>query len=276
MSIIKKVYKTQQVMEGAGVKVNRVFGNNDTSEFDPFLMLDYFNNPDTRNSPGFPWHPHKGIETITYMLKGKITHEDSVGNKGTIAGGELQWMTSGKGIYHQEMPGESPEGIQGFQFWVNMKSSEKLNEPNYQYINNGEMKSVVMSGVEVRVISGEYRDVIGPIDKSSLGITMLHVSIKAGSNLNLIREKLKQGYIFVFEGDGQINDESIEQETAYTLGEGKLVISANSDMDFIFAEGKPLKEPVAWHGPVVMNTWEEIEETFNDLRNGTFAEGYNV
>lgn len=272
MSIIKNVYRAKQVREGAGVIVNRVFGYYEKEDFDPFLMLDYFETEGPTSSPGFPWHPHKGIETITYFLRGSGLHEDSMGNKGEIGPGELQWMTAGKGIYHQEMPKSGENGYQGFQFWVNLPQKEKLVTPSYKYIKKGEMKAHIENGSTVNVISGNYKGVIGPIDKSNLGITMLHIILQKGSTLDLTRENNKDGYIFVFEGFGKLNENKIDNKVAYTLNEGKLTVKAESNMQFIFAEGKPLKESIAWKGPIVMNTREEIEETFRDLQDGTFIE----
>lgn len=270
MSIIKNVFKAKQVREGAGVIVNRVFGFYEKEEFDPFLMLDYFETEGKTNSPGFPWHPHKGIETITYFLKGSGLHEDSMGNKGEIGPGELQWMTAGKGIYHQEMPKSSDDGYQGFQFWVNLPRKEKLAPPSYKYINKGEMKSYNEHGVIVNVISGVHKGVVGPIDKSNLGITLLHVILDKGNKLSLVRAKMKSGYVFVFDGYGTLNSEKIDTYVAYTLNEGEIEIEASSKLQFIYAEGTPLNEPISWKGPIVMNTREEIEETFKDLQNGTF------
>ena len=274
MSIIIDKYKAQQVMEGAGVLVNRVFGHGQTREFDPFLMLDYFNIEEDKESPGFPWHPHKGMETITYILKGNAKHEDSMGNSGTISNGELQWMSAGKGIYHQEMLAPSPLGIQGFQFWVNLPADKKLKEPDYQYIKKGEMKSSFHDGVEVRIISGEYDQITGPIDKSDLGISMLHVIVDAEKSITLTRDEGKQGFLFLFDGEAELNGEKIESVTAYTLGSGELTLQAKTEeIQCIFVQGRPLKEPVAWHGPVVMNTQEEIQSTFRDLQMGTFVPG---
>jgi len=273
MSKIINEYKASKVMEGAGVKVNRVFGQGQTKAFDPFLMLDYFENDKDVPSPGFPWHPHKGIETITYFTRGSGLHEDSMGNKGVIGPGELQWMSAGKGIYHQEMPGETPDGVQGFQFWLNLPAQDKLNEPAYQYIKNGEMKSVVYDGVTVKVISGNYQDIAGPIDKARLAITMLHVLVEEGRSISLTRDDDKQGYIFVFSGEGHLDNAPIRQIAAYTLDSGDLTIKADKGvpMEFIFAQGRPLNEPIAWRGPIVMNTSDEIYETFQDLNDGTFA-----
>lgn len=274
MSIIIDKFKAQQVMEGAGVPVQRVFGHGQTRKFDPFLMLDYFNIHEEKESPGFPWHPHKGMETITYMLKGKTKHEDSMGNSGIISDGELQWMSAGKGIYHQEMPVPSPNGFEGFQFWVNLPSDKKLKEPDYQYIRKGEMKSFFDEGVEVRVISGIYNQITGPIDKSDLGISMLHVIVDAGKEIILSRDEDKQGFIFLFKGEAQLNKEPITSVAAYTLDPGDLKLHASSEgIELIFVQGKPLREPIAWHGPVVMNTQEEIQSTFRDLQLGTFVHG---
>jgi hypothetical protein len=270
MSGILNTYKAKQVMEGGGVKVNRVFGYGQTTEFDPFLLLDYFETNSNKPSNGFPWHPHKGIETITYMLRGEIEHQDTLGNKDIIGGGELQWMTAGRGIMHQEMPKPSIDGYQGFQFWVNLKASEKLTSPRYKDIKKGEMKSVQKDGVIINVISGNFEDTVGPIDKSDAGISMFHLVVLKGKKVSLKREENKKGFIFVFTGNGKLNEEKIEAMTAYTLSEGEFLVNAINDTEFIFAQGIPLKEPIAWHGPVVMNTRKEIEETFNDISNGTF------
>ncbi len=271
MSIIKKEYRAKQVMEGGGVLVNRVFGYYETPDFDPFLMLDYFETNKNSNSPGFPWHPHKGIETITYFIRGAGMHEDNMGNKGLISAGELQWMSSGKGIYHQEMPVNSPEGYQGFQFWVNLPAKEKLKEPDYKYIKKGEMKSHIEKGLEVKVIAGKYQGITGPIDKSNLGITMLHIILDKDQEIELNREKGKEGYIFLFEGKALVDKVNIQSVAAYTLNEGTFKLkSKSSKVQFIYAEGNPINESIAWKGPIVMNTTEEIRKTFEDLRNGTF------
>ena len=270
MSKIINEYSAQPVMEGAGVLVNRVFGHGETTQFDPFLMLDYFETDKETNSPGFPWHPHRGIETITYFLRGSGTHEDSMGNKGVISAGELQWMSAGGGIYHQEMPATSKNGYQGFQFWLNLPQKDKMKSPEYQYINNGEMKEVAKDGSVVRVISGEYGGATGPVDKASLDVTMLHVSLEAGASITLERGADEQGFIFVFEGGGSIDGQDAAATTAYTLDAGEIEISASEPMEFIFAQGRPLKEPIAWGGPIVMNTREELQAAFDELNNGTF------
>lgn len=279
MSMIIKKYIPQQVMEGAGVLVNRVFGHGETKAFDPFLMLDYFDTHPTPgeayDTPGFPWHPHKGMETISYFLRGGAEHQDSLGNKGVMGAGELQWMSAGRGILHQEMPVIADDGAQGFQFWVNLPASEKLNKPHYQYIKQGEMKTYTDANSEVKVISGHYEGITGPIDKEGLGITMLHMTLEPGSEATIERLDELQGFIFIFEGQGSLGDRPISSVTAYTLAPGKEVLQATGDqkLQLIFAEGRPLKEPIAWRGPIVMNTQQELMATFRDLENKTFIEG---
>jgi quercetin 2,3-dioxygenase len=272
MSKIKKVYKARGVMEGAGVPVNRVFGNAQVPDFDPFLMLDYFEFDPGVKPAGFPWHPHKGIETITYMLKGSVEHEDSLGHKGIIGPTDLQWMTAAKGILHQEMPASSPDGGQGFQFWLNMPAAEKLGQPKYQDFKGEELKHIYKGSTEVRLISGKFEGEVGPINQSKLGVTMMHVLMKENEVVSIKREKDKNSFIFVFTGDGYIEKERIESKTAYTLNEGAIVIKSdkNSPLEFIYAQGKPIREPVAWYGPIVMNTKEELNEAFDALENGTF------
>lgn len=266
--MIINTYEAKSVREGAGVVVNRVFGHNEVKEFDPFLMLDYFNNPSTVDSPGFPYHPHKGMETISYILKGSIDHQDTLGNKGVIGPGELQWMTAGKGIKHQEMPVSSGNGIEGFQFWVNLPKAKKLIDPSYQYMTADTVKLYEAEEYKVKVIAGHYKDLTGPIDKDELGVRMLHIFVTGQNGPVITRASDKNGFIFVTKGSGHINEEKIKANHAYTLSEGDYILKG--DLEVIFAEGIPLKEPIAWHGPIVMNTREEIIETFRDLENGRF------
>jgi len=272
VSAIIKKYVPQSKMEGAGVEVDRVFGYYQVPDFDPFLMLDYFESDNSDESPGFPWHPHKGIETITYMLRGRIKHQDSIGNSGIIGAGDVQWMTSGKGIYHQEMPQSEKGGYRGFQFWLNMPAHKKLSSPKYQGIKSSEIKSVQKEGAKVLLISGDYEGFTGPIDKTDLGVRMMHVKIQQGKKLSLDRAQNKKGFIFVFDGEGLANDEKIESLMSYTLKAGEIEFTSEKNtLEFIFAEGMPIDEPVAWYGPMVMNTNEEIQKALSDLREGTFV-----
>ena len=272
MSKIIKTYMPQRKMEGAGVLVNRVFGYYQVPAFDPFLMLDYFENENAKESPGFPWHPHKGIETITYMLRGRIKHEDSLGNGGIIGPGDVQWMTAGKGIYHQEMPQTDPGGYRGFQFWLNMPAHHKLDKPRYNGLTAKDIKSVKKNGADVKIISGEYGGILGPIDKSNLGVRLMHVKIDAGKEIVIAREKEKNGFVFVFEGEGAADERELGEMDAYTLAEGDIEFKAkNKPFEFIFAEGYPINEPIVWYGPMVMNTNSEIQQALKDLRDGTFV-----
>lgn len=271
MSKIISEHVAKRLMEGGGVPVNRVFGYHETDKFDPFLMLDYFETEEGIESPGFPWHPHKGMETITYMLQGHVEHEDSMGNKGIIGPGELQWMSAGKGIMHQEMPVTSPQGIKGLQFWLNLPSVDKLKDPHYDYIKNGEMPVIDDHGIQVRVIAGTYKQVKGPINKSTQGITMLHVTMEKNTQFSIMRDQDKQGFVFIMSGQVEIEEDQLRRFSAYTLRPGVIQISASEKVDFIFAQGKPLKESIAWQGPIVMNTREELIETFNDINNNRFG-----
>lgn len=272
MSKIIKTYIPQKMMEGAGVLVDRVFGYYQVPDFDPFLMLDYFESENGEESPGFPWHPHKGIETITYMLRGKLKHEDSLGNGGVIGPGDVQWMAAGGGIYHQEMPQREPGGYRGFQFWLNMPAHHKLDPPKYNGLAAKDIAHVKKDGAEIKIISGEYDGVSGPIEKENLGVRLMHVKIDAGKKIGITREKDKKGFVFVFNGEGAADDRELSGMDAYTLAEGDIEFSAKGKtFEFIFAEGCPINEPVAWYGPMVMNTQEEIQQALKDLREGTFV-----
>ncbi len=272
MSEIIKVYKPKEMMEGAGVDVNRVFGYYQVPDFDPFLMLDYFESESSDESPGFPWHPHKGIETITYMLRGSIKHEDSLGHAGIIGAGDVQWMTAGKGIYHQEMPQSAEGGYRGFQFWLNMPAHHKYDEPKYQELTGDKLPIVSEQGCDVQIISGDYKGKSGPIDKTALGVKMMHVKMNPKNTLMLERAEGKKGFIFVFDGNGYVGEKAITNHYAYTLASGEIHFTSGEDsLEFIFAEGTPIDEPIVWYGPMVMNTQAEIQKALQDLRDGTFV-----
>ncbi len=272
MSKILKAYMPQKKMEGAGVEVERVFGYYQVPDFDPFLMLDYFESDNSNHSPGFPWHPHKGIETITYMLRGSIKHEDSLAHSGIINAGDVQWMSAGKGIYHQEMPLPKEGGYRGFQFWLNMPQKNKLDLPKYQELKSGELKKIKIDAGEIVLISGEYEDKMGPIDKTELGVRMMHIKIDSGKEVPITRQIGKKGFIFVFEGAGFVGEKKIIKQMAYTIDEGETIFkAADEKLEFIFAEGKAINEPIVWYGPMVMNTNAEIQQALKDLREGTFV-----
>lgn len=266
--MILNTYKAKDLEEGAGVHVHRVFGHDAVEAFDPFLMLDYFCIDPPMTGGGFPWHPHKGIETISYLLRGAIDHQDSLGNKGTIGPGDLQWMTAGQGIKHQEMPVKSEQGLEGFQFWLNLPRHKKGVAAHYQYMTKETVVTFESALYSIKIISGCFENLRGPIDKSDLGVDLFHVKNQGDSGLVLTRALEKSGFIFVWSGQGFINNEPVEAMTAYTLEPGPYTIQG--DMAFIFAQAKPLREPIAWYGPIVMNTQEELRAAFKALEDGTF------
>lgn len=271
---IKKVTHAKATTDGAGVPLNRVFGYYEVPEFDPFLMLDYFRTEDSSQAAaGFPWHPHRGIETISYMLRGAIEHEDSIGNKGIIAAGDVQWMTAGSGIIHQEMPQVSPEGLEGFQFWLNLPAKDKMIDPAYMEVKSLQIPKVTSEGKEVKLISGTYGGLKGPIDKDTLGVSLLDVRLKEGTSFEYHVTPDKNVFVFVYGGKGNFDesDRIITEKIALTFeGGDQLKVLALTDLRFILGVGVPLAEPVAWHGPVVMNTQEQLVSTFKEIDDGTF------
>ncbi len=272
MREISKTIRGQRATDGAGVRLVRVLGHGDVEDFDPFLMLDSFDSTDPADYvAGFPTHPHRGIETITYLISGRIEHEDSLGNKGAIIAGESQWMTAGSGILHQEMPKESGRML-GFQLWLNLPRAEKMAEPAYLSITR-EMIPVARSGnAEIRVLSGSYGDAAG-VTPRHIPATIYDVTLPAGEELELSTKPEETVFVFLIEGDGAVYGRGIPEKTAVLFGKGdSIAVSApaESGLRFIFISGKPLQEPVAWGGPIVMNTRQELQHAFDELRNGTF------
>lgn len=269
---IMKTVRGQHAVDGAGVRLVRVIGNRDTSEFDPFLMLDSFDSTDPADYlAGFPTHPHRGIETITYLISGKIEHEDSLGNKGTIIAGESQWMTAGSGILHQEMP-KASERMLGIQLWLNLPRAEKMASPAYLTITKDMIPLVVENHAEVRVLSGSYHGA-GGAKPRHIPATILDVHLTRGESIDLETNPDETVFVFFIEGDGMIGDRFVPEKTAVLFDSGDFVkISPEADrcVRFLFFSGKPLHEPVAWGGPIVMNTREELQFAFDELRNGTF------
>lgn len=274
MVSVKKVYKAVETSDGAGVKLNRVFGYNETPEFDPFLLLDYFasNNPDDVIK-GFPWHPHRGIETITYMLKGAVEHQDSLGNKGIIRASDIQWMTAGSGIVHQEMPIPLKEGTEGFQFWLNLPAEEKMSDPKYGDITADMLESFNEDGVLIKVIGGRYKDAKGPVQRERLSVNLFDIEMEAGTDFEYELIEPRNTFVFVFHGSGKFGVEKlkVESKTAIRFNDkGSLQISSEKGVRFILAEGIPIAEPIAWGGPIVMNTREELRTAFHEYEVGTF------
>jgi len=271
---IVRMVRGQKAVDGAGVHLVRVIGHRDVRDFDPFLMLDSFDSTNPSDYlAGFPTHPHRGIETITYLLSGRIAHEDSLGNKGVIRSGESQWMTAGSGILHQEMP-KASERMLGFQLWLNLPSGEKMSPPQYLSITQDDIPVVREDDVEVRVLSGRYHGVSG-VKPRHIPASLLDVHITNGSVFEKNVNRDDTVFAFFIEGSGMIGGQTIEQKTAVLFGGGDTVrISAPPEkcVRFMLFSAKPLNEPVAWGGPIVMNTQDELEIAFDELRKGTFIQ----
>ncbi len=269
---ILKTVRGQRAVDGAGVSLVRVIGNRDVYDFDPFLMLDSFDSTDPADyTAGFPWHPHRGIETITYLISGRIEHMDSLGNKGTIESGESQWMTAGSGILHQEMPIASDRML-GFQLWLNLPKKEKMTEPGYLGITQDIIPTVQLDRATVRVLSGEFAGAKG-VMPHHIQAGILDVSLPKGERVKLPTKPEETVFAFLISGDAVINAHLLNGKTAVLFGAGEsVVVDATPDQDlrFILFSGKAIHESVAWGGPIVMNTREELDLAFEELRSGTF------
>jgi quercetin 2,3-dioxygenase len=267
---------SQPTLEGAGVHLRRAFGFHNPKAFDPFLLLDDFRSNDPAlYLKGFPWHPHRGIETITYMLEGEVEHGDSLGNQGVIHPGEVQWMTAGSGIIHQEMPkGDAQGRMGGFQLWANLPAAQKMMPPRYRDLTREQIPLVSLeNGVQVRVICGEAEGVRGPVEDIVIQPQYLDVSLPANTAFNHPTRPQDTVFAYVIEGIGQTAGEKrLERHNLALFDAGDLVSfeSPGEGMRFLLISGQPLGEPIAWRGPIVMNTSEELETAFSDLRQGTF------
>ncbi|MDH4070206.1 MAG: pirin family protein [Ignavibacteria bacterium] len=300
MSIRPVRHQTQSepAIEGAGVRLRRAFGFGKTDEFDPFLLLDDFRNENPVDYfAGFPWHPHRGIETITYVLAGSVAHGDSLGNSGTLGAGDVQWMTAGSGILHQEMPqGDARGRMHGFQLWANLPRSLKMTAPRYQDVPSAEIPEVTEDdGTKVRIICGEFWGKKGPVDGIATDPRYLDVFVPPGVSRTLPVETDRHAFAYVFEGEGSFRDASDPRPVATErigsdrdadvdlTGNRSLVLFGNGDevairagdegIRFLLVSGRPLKEPVAWQGPIVMNTREELAQAYAELRDGSFIRG---
>ncbi len=282
---IKQVIEPQMVIEGAGVLLRRSFGPHRDNLFDPFLLFDHFAFNDPIEGPivGFPTHPHRGIETVTYMLEGNTRHRDSLGNVGVIGPGDVQWMTSGGGILHEEMPKRGPNGnVYGFQLWVNLPAAEKMSQPRYQEVGADTIPSIEKDGVKVRVVAGEYGGATGPVADISTKSLYMDITIEPGAEFIL---PIPEGYAtvtYVFEGVGSFGDDDkyqkIESVKMVEFEEGE-ILQTRADLDskvrYILIAGAPIGEPIVPYGPFVMNTEAEIEQALADLRNGTFIQEFS-
>jgi redox-sensitive bicupin YhaK (pirin superfamily) len=306
---VKRVMQSQPTMEGAGVKLRRAFGFGETEETDPFLLFDDFRNERPEDYlAGFPWHPHRGIETITYVLTGTVDHGDSLGNRGSLGAGDVQWMTAGSGILHQEMPrGDAKGRMHGFQLWANLPSSLKMTTPRYQDVTSEAIPDAIDDdGTHVRIICGNFWGKKGPVDGVAADPRYLDVFVPAGLRKTLPVELGRNAFAYVFDGSGTFRDASAprrvktedvgEPATAATpgahaapaprelsepdvsnrslvlfdRGDEVTVQAGEAGIRFLLVSGKPIEEPVAWYGPIVMNTKDELRKAYDELQSGTF------
>ena len=275
---IRRIIKSKPTLEGAGVHLNRVFGFNEPKGFDPFLLLDDFRSDIPENYlKGFPWHPHRGIETITYILDGNVEHGDSLGNSGVIGQGDVQWMTAGSGIIHQEMPkGDEAGRMGGFQLWANLPAAQKMMAPRYREVKSSQIPIVTsMSGATMRVICGEVEGTKGPVRDIVTDPEYLDVTLPAGSEFSHPTSKEHTVLAYVIEGQAFFDAEKKTPMSNGALAQfetGEEVVAFATDVParFLLLSGKPIGEPVAWYGPIVMNTQRELEIAFEEYRNGTF------
>lgn len=293
---VKRIIESRPTIEGAGVKLRRAFGFGETDDYDPFLLLDDFRNENPANyRAGFPWHPHRGIETITYVLVGSVHHQDSLGNKGTLGSGDVQWMTAGSGILHQEMPHGNERGVMhGFQLWANLPSSLKMTNPRYQDIPSSEIPEVTDDdGTTVRVICGEFWGKRGPVEGIAADPRYLDVWVPPGKRKRFSVDRTNHAFAYIFDGSGSFRDASqpfgvltervgAEDDTSvremtgnrslvlFDTGDEIVVQAGDEGIRFLLISGKPIKEPVAWYGPIVMNTQAELKQALMELNEGTF------
>lgn len=268
---ITKIVQGQKAVDGAGVQLVRVLGHSDVTDFDPFLMLDSFDSIDPADYiKGFPMHPHRGIETITYLIDGMMEHEDSLGNKGIIKSGQCQWMTAGSGILHQEMPKTSPRML-GVQLWLNLPQHQKMTAPAYQDVTEEMMTTVFLDDATLKVISGHYNEHKGTTPKY-INATIYDVHLESGKSITLDTNQEENVFIFLIDGDAIVGDREINAKSAVLFGEGnQITITApSSPSRFLYFSAKPLREPIAWGGPIVMNTHDELMYAFKELEQGTF------
>ena len=295
---VRKIHQAQPTLEGAGVHLHRAFGFGNTEAFDPFLLFDDFRNDWPADyEKGFPWHPHRGIETITYVLAGSVDHADSLGNEGSLGAGDVQWMTAGSGILHQEMPkGDERGRMHGFQLWANLPASLKMTEPRYQDVPAAAIPTVTEDdGTSVRVVCGEFWGRRGPVEGIAAQPRYLDVTVPANTRRTLPVETTRHAFAYVFEGAARFHDASDPRDVRvedpddhgrarpeyagnrslvlFDRGDAISVETGDVPARFLLVSGEPLREPVAWRGPIVMNTEAELEQAWQELREGTFIKG---
>ena len=295
---VKRIVQSKPTVEGAGVRLRRAFGFGETSDFDPFLLLDDFRSDVPSDYlAGFPWHPHRGIETVTYVLAGAVEHGDSMGNSGAIGAGDVQWMTAGRGIVHREMPtGDEAGRMHGFQLWANLPASLKMTAPRYQEIKSADIPEITDDdGTRVRIVCGSFWGRRGPVDGIAADPTYIDVSVPPGRRKTLPVGMTRHAFAYVFAGGGSFSNASAplavpteivgaggvaaapeagnRSLVLFDRGDELTVQAAGQGIRFLLVSGKPLQEPVAWRGPIVMNTQEQLREAFDELQQGTFLDG---
>ena len=298
---IRKVIRSKPTIEGAGVHLKRAFGFSETPEFDPFLLLDDFRSDDPRYYiKGFPWHPHRGIETITYVLRGDVEHGDSMGNKGVIASGDVQWMTAGSGIIHQEMPKGDEKGMMwGFQLWANLPAKQKMMKPRYRDVKDNQIPEVsVHEGVKIRIICGEVKGTRGPVQDIVVDPEYLDCTVSAGTEFIHPTKRGHKVFAYIIGGKASFCEEKnpftyemeganhfdfrrdafVYNESIVLFDDGEQIVVSTKDepVRFLLISGKPLGEPVAWYGPIVMNTQKELQIAFEEYRSGRFIKHKNA
>jgi len=274
---VELISRSHPTLEGAGVHLKRAFADNLAHRLDPFLLLDDFHSSDPRDYlAGFPWHPHRGIETVTYMISGSVDHGDSMGNRGTIASGDVQWMTAGGGIVHQEMPQEYSGFFQGFQLWVNLPARSKMMEPRYRGVTRDEIETATPSkGIDVKIIAGKLGRTEGPVKDLVIEAEYIDVDSRPNIEFEHTVKKGNTAFAYVFGGSGTFGPDKnifVGAETLVVLGDGDSVVSraGKNGLRFLLVAGKPIREPIAWRGPIVMNTQEELDLAYQEYWTGTF------
>jgi quercetin 2,3-dioxygenase len=272
---IQEVFKSKTALEGAGVQLHRGFSNPELPKFDPFLLFDDFSSENPLDYlPGFPMHPHRGIETVTYIISGEVRHQDSCGNSGSISSGDVQWMTAGSGILHEEMP-KGERGLKGFQLWVNLPADHKMMRPRYQEVKAKEIPEISYGkDTIIRVIAGDIKDIKAPVKDIIAEPTYLDVQVKSHAIVSLPLQSTHNAFVYIFDGEIHVGDKKISTGSIALLnriGDSLEFTAGSAGTRFLLAAGKPLEEPIAWYGPIVMNSREELELAVRDLQTGNFT-----
>jgi quercetin 2,3-dioxygenase len=274
---VQKILSRRLTLEGAGVKLKRVLGNDEESTLDPFLLLDHFGSENPEDYiKGFPWHPHRGMETVTYMWTGEVEHGDSMGNKGVIKSGDVQWMTAGSGIIHQEMPQKYDGLMQGFQLWVNLPAKKKMVDPKYRGIVKEQIPTFQKDGIRIKSIAGKVDGTQGPVRDLAIDIEYFDVELGSGKTFEHTTATNDTVFAYIIDGSVEVQGKTITHGHCVVFGEGDFVIiGSQKGSRFLYVSGEPLNEPVAWRGPIVMNTQEELDTAFEELDAGTFIKTKN-